>query len=215
MQYVAKHTSIPIPTVHDVWRVDGITYIVMDLVQGVELEYAWRRMSERAKERVVAQLTDYLAQLRALPPIVDGVISSIHGKYLRDHGRVGLGAYGPFKSHDDFHRYLRINFSLDDFQKLPESNEVMIAHRQQYTTKLTHGDLAPRNILVKMDGTVTAILDWDSAGWFPEYWEYTKAHFAPYAPQDWVSRIGDITGRYEQELEAERQLYELCGYYIT
>jgi thiamine kinase-like enzyme len=37
----------------------------------------------------------------------------------------------------------------------------------------TYFDLAPRNILVERD-RVTAILDWEYAGWSPEHWEYIQ-----------------------------------------
>ena len=38
----------------------------------------------------------------------------------------------------------------------------------------THGDLQRKNIIVKTDGTVV-IIDWESAGWFPGFWEYAMA----------------------------------------
>ena len=95
------------------------------------------------------------------------------------------------------------------------AEKVVNSHRQHYATKFTHGDFAPRNIMVKRDGTITAIIDWDSAGWFPEYWEYTKAMFTPHAPDDWVESIGEMTGRYDEQLAGERQLYIVCGYELT
>jgi hypothetical protein len=73
---------------------------------------------------------------------------------------------------------------------------------------------APRNIMA--NGTmITAIIDWDSAGWIPEYWEYTKARFTPYTSDDWVKSIGEITGRYDEQLAGERQLYRVCGHDLT
>lgn len=36
---------------------------------------------------------------------------------------------------------------------------------------LTHGDLSPQNVMVK-DGQVVAILDWETFGWYPDFWEY-------------------------------------------
>lgn len=39
---------------------------------------------------------------------------------------------------------------------------------------LTHGDLSPRNIMVK-DGKITGIVDWERSGFFPEYVEYAFA----------------------------------------
>jgi hypothetical protein len=47
--------------------------------------------------------------------------------------------------------------------------------------------------MMKRDGTIAAIVDWNSAGWFPEYWKYTKALFTPYALDDWVESIGEMT----------------------
>ena len=35
----------------------------------------------------------------------------------------------------------------------------------------THADLAPRNILVE-GGHVTAIFDWEDAGWYQAHWGY-------------------------------------------
>jgi aminoglycoside phosphotransferase len=212
MCYIAKHTSIPVPHVQRAWSSDGMTYILMDVVSGVELASAWCDMSRKTKRRVIDQLKDYLAQLRALCPPTGGAVTSVIGGPLRDGSRVGLKQFGPFKNHDDFHQFLRADISLESFGALEGSQEVVVAHRQQYATKFTHGDFTPRNIMVKKDGTVTGIVDWDSAGWFPEYWEYTKANFTPYAPDDWVSSISEMTGKYEEQLAGERRLYTLCGY---
>ncbi|QSS63294.1 hypothetical protein I7I51_00351 [Histoplasma capsulatum] len=32
----------------------------------------------------------------------------------------------------------------------------------------------PRNILVNEDGDIAAVLDWEWAGWFPEYWDVVQ-----------------------------------------
>jgi hypothetical protein len=38
----------------------------------------------------------------------------------------------------------------------------------------THADIAPRNIRVDEENTVTGILDWEWAGWYRDYWEYAQ-----------------------------------------
>ena len=38
----------------------------------------------------------------------------------------------------------------------------------------THGDIAPRNIMVDDEGRILALLDWESSGWFPDYWEFAQ-----------------------------------------
>lgn len=42
-------------------------------------------------------------------------------------------------------------------------------------TLLTHGDLLPRNILVE-GSKITGILDWETAGYYPEFWGYCEMH---------------------------------------
>lgn len=63
------------------------------------------------------------------------------------------------------------------------------AMRDDHRLIMTHGDLHPRNIMVKweVDGRgsapdqteskirVTAPLDWELSGWYPEHWEFVKA----------------------------------------
>jgi hypothetical protein len=58
------------------------------------------------------------------------------------------------------------------------------------------------------------IVNWDSAGWYPEYWEYTKANFTPKATDDWIPSIGEIMGTCDVQLAGERELYTLCGYML-
>ena len=54
----------------------------------------------------------------------------------------------------------------------------MVAALKGHAIVLTHGDMSPRNIIVQ--GTkVVALLDWEMAGYYPEYWEYTKALYRP------------------------------------
>ncbi|KAN0119420.1 Protein kinase-like domain containing protein [Hyaloscypha variabilis] len=38
----------------------------------------------------------------------------------------------------------------------------------------THGDLSSLNVLVRED-QIVGIIDWETAGWYPSYWEYTTA----------------------------------------
>ncbi|KAF7888458.1 uncharacterized protein EAF02_002999 [Botrytis sinoallii] len=55
--------------------------------------------------------------------------------------------------------------------------EMITKFKESYPIKegakyvLSHGDLNPRNILVK-DGNVTAIIDWEHGGYRPEWWEW-------------------------------------------
>ncbi|CAA7266305.1 unnamed protein product [Cyclocybe aegerita] len=218
MRFVAENTSIPVPKVLKAWSTDGITFIVMDFIGGHDLWYCWSTLSIQAKERVFAQLKQYIGELRSIKPPdrYNGAVCSVDGKPIRDIGRIGLAPCGPFSTQGEFHNFLRGNYILESplFSSGADGEAIGASHSQTYATKFTHGDLAPRNVLVKKDGTITAIVDWDCAGWFPEYWEFTKAKWS-LTLADWEVRIPDITGEYPSQLAGERAIYRLFGTMLT
>lgn len=83
------------------------------------------------------------------------------------------------------------------------------AHRArdgEYTTKFTHCDLAPRNILVDPKTfRILSIIDWESGGWYPEWWEYTRTHMsnALWQPEWWEILSTQVLQLYPEELEVE------------
>jgi len=55
----------------------------------------------------------------------------------------------------------------------------------------THGDLLPHNILV--DGsTITAIIDWETAGFYPEFWECCRMHDPGWMTPAWARVLARI-----------------------
>jgi hypothetical protein len=80
-----------------------------------------------------------------------------------------------------------------------------MCHSRQYRTFFSHADLCTGNIIVR-DGKIAAMVDWQFAGWYPEYWEYTKAHFGLLNMPDWYAEFQRAVARYDDELAAERAL---------
>jgi aminoglycoside phosphotransferase len=73
----------------------------------------------------------------------------------------------------------------------------------------THGDLKHHNIMVH-DGHISGFLDFESAGWYPEYWEFTTP--LRFAPMDfwWIALVLRLGGsKYMAELESEKALVPL------
>lgn len=92
--------------------------------------------------------------------------------------------------------------------------------RRGYRIYFTHTDLNPRNILVdeavRQDGSrgwrVTRIPDWEMAGHYPEYWEYTKALYERFR---WTRRYQSMIhglfghfGNYSKEYDVGRRSWE-------
>lgn len=68
---------------------------------------------------------------------------------------------------------------------------------------MTHGDLCPLNILVESEDIVhiSGIVDWDTGGTYPEYWEYVNAFKSSfYSQNDWCLYLPEAAiGRFLDE----------------
>lgn len=205
MQYVASHTDIPVPKVYSVHREKGgFIYIEMAYVRGESLDAAWRHLSTEQKDAIVADLKLHISSLRALKPPVEGIVSSALGN-PGHYCRIGTRFWGPMKNHADFHSQARGHLRMEDVAQFL-GEDVVAVHTAQYKTCFTHADLAPRNIMVR-NGRVVAIIDWAYAGWYPEYWEFTKAHYNPFRDEAWEEYLRIILPCYEMELSAEQILW--------
>lgn len=205
MKYVAQHTSIPVPKVFNTHYYDYWFYIEMEFIRGTSLDIAWNRaeLSQDQKKYITNQVAGYVSQLRKLEPPREGIVASTNFGENVDH-RVGSWGFGPFVSHEAFHSYIRADIPLDEL-----GPEIAECHSRRYRSCFTHADLAPRNIMVH-NGKVSAIVDWQFGGWYPEYWEYTKANYGAIAQPEWYSGLANaLEKRYDDKLEAERVLWRL------
>ncbi|KAK3305121.1 uncharacterized protein B0T15DRAFT_484840 [Chaetomium strumarium] len=79
----------------------------------------------------------------------------------------------------------------------------------KHTIVFSHGDFYMHKILVH-EGHVSGLIDWETAGWYPEYWEFTT-------PLRWASLLHEWRGmllrlggdKYARELEAEQAIGKL------
>lgn len=86
--------------------------------------------------------------------------------------------------------------------------------RRGHQICFTHADLHPRNILVKKEAKgprgwrVSGIIDWQMAGYYAEYWEYTKAMYEgfrwPWRYNNMVHGMFKGLGEYSKKLEVEK-----------
>lgn len=202
LRYISKHTSIPVPKVHGIYHVGGRLYIEMDYVQGKTLQDTWPGLSLDKKQTIVEEVASFIEQLRLLKPTQQGIVASAEFKQSVDH-RVGYKPFGPFSLHE-FHDFLRGGLLLENCTET-FGESVTRCHSRPYRTCFSHGDLCPRNIIV-CNGKIAAIIDWEFSGWYPEYWEYTKAHYG-LANTDWRDQFRSVVKRYDDELAAEQALW--------
>ena len=82
-----------------------------------------------------------------------------------------------------------------EIQKLIEMHGE--SEERRMMTVFTHGDVSLSNILVR-EGKVVGIVDWEMAGWYPCYWEYTTAINTHYI-KGWREEVGKFLDEWPQE----------------
>ncbi|KAI9062153.1 APH-domain-containing protein [Trametes sanguinea] len=209
LQLIRQHTSIPVPKALDLvvrnsGTPGGDACLLTTRLPGVSLAACQDVLSDADCTRIATQLKEYLAQLRTIPKTVnpDMAISNTLGEACSDPRLHGWDPVGPFRDEAAFSAMLRFP---DD------------PARRGHKIVFTHADLNPRNILVdrvvQPDGTsgwqATGIVDWETAGYYPEYWAYTKALFEGFR---WTRRYTNLVkeifsalGDYSKELHVETE----------
>ncbi len=81
----------------------------------------------------------------------------------------------------------------------------LIARRgnKQYRVCLTHDDITPRNLLFDKNMRPSALVDWECAGWMPEYFELTCTLHRLYRYQGWVDLFKRVFPSYEDEVTVD------------
>lgn len=162
----ARQLNVPVPAAYE-FCADTKT-IFMEFVEGDSLEDVWPGMSDTEKESVARQLGRIISLMR-LGRQENFYIGSINGP-AHDLRTYSDYSGGPFTDETAFNDFVLNLFSLTP---QPIRKSLSDQMRTDHSIRFTHGDLSPRNIIVK-NGTIQALIDWEYAGWYPEYFEYVK-----------------------------------------
>ncbi|SPQ27121.1 81c509fc-c53d-4c7b-a85a-e31d40a780a4 [Thermothielavioides terrestris] len=163
MRFVRERMTIPVPHVYEF----SPTSITMDYVEGSTLQEAWNGLSEAEQTAICAELRDYLGQLREIKGSYIGAFGrgpAVDSRHFAFEG-------GPFATEAEWNDFL-----LEGLVKTCPPVMRSMVHSQLRTDHdivLTHGDLVATNILVR-DGHIVALIDWERAGFYPEYLEMVK-----------------------------------------
>lgn len=176
----------------------------------------WDSLTPEAKATVSKELKMYLDAMRAWKsPWGDDRICSLLGNEIWSH-RVPDHLMGPFENLDELHDHMLGNVvqygpqTVEEY--LPKASPIRELHRRRPVVKFTHGDVAFQNILIDQQGHITGLIDWEGAGWLPEYWEYTTATMR-LRKDGFVIKVHMAAGadQYLEELECERALWSIQG----
>ncbi|KAJ3475230.1 hypothetical protein NLI96_g11971 [Meripilus lineatus] len=74
----------------------------------------------------------------------------------------------------------------------------------------THGDLQWHNIMVTPDSHISGIVDWEAAGWLPDYWEFSILGLRK-GPWNRVINEGLTSNVYEKQVTGHRHLLRVIN----
>jgi aminoglycoside phosphotransferase (APT) family kinase protein len=179
---LAAELQLPVPRVYAAWKDPSTKQasIEMDFVDGENLEKAWKGMNDAEKRNICQQLRAILIAMRSAPHNI-GLIGSCSGGAARDPRHFTAYTKGPFATEAEFNDFY---FHLLEGIPKPISDALRKKGKTDHRIVFSHGDLSQHNIIVK-NNQIAAIIDWEYAGWYPEYWEYVKFFDRYSENRDW------------------------------
>jgi aminoglycoside phosphotransferase (APT) family kinase protein len=207
LKLIENHTTIPAPRLIDTWEHDGVTNLLMTRVPGVPICDVSHLMNYAERDRFADDMRDCISQLRPIQNTTPYLICDALGGGIVDHRIPQDGRGGLFKTEAEFNEHLSSHLG-GSFAEVAKWRD--FTPREHSKFYFTHADLHPTNLLVE-NGRLSAIVDWASAGFRPEYWEFTKAMYGSGLanPHSGMTSIWWRTfGReYESQLEIEKKLW--------
>ncbi|KAJ5212663.1 Aminoglycoside phosphotransferase [Penicillium cinerascens] len=182
LRFIHSKTSLPVPEVYNAY-VDESTdrgVIVLEYIDGDVFQDVIEEMDDERREKIALELQRFMTELRSFE---GEFIGSVDGSPCEDPVFCAeQGVFGPYKTEHEFNEGLILAMNMSQTNSWVDHVAKLIRAIPSHKIVLTHADLSPRNIIVKGD-KITGIIDWEMAGFYPEYWEYIKAMYHP----DWQS----------------------------
>lgn len=174
-------------------------------MRGVTLEDAWTTLSVADKAQIADETAHFLAQLRNFHSSrLEGFGgSAFMSNYLciRDPNSL----QGPFDSQDVCFEAMIKGFNLPE--RARENLQKRFPTCGPYT--LTNGVLDISNIIVE-SGHLVGIISWETAGYFPVWWEWVRASIA-HGEEDseWKSMLRERMEPFPEADEFHKDVYAL------
>jgi aminoglycoside phosphotransferase len=206
MRFVAQHTSVPVPKVYCAFVHKASTCLVMSKIKGQMAWHGWQSGTEQSKANMPNQLHRMVTELRSVPPPKGASVGSVDRGPFYDCRLPSKLLWGPYDTVRGFHAALANDTDFDtNYANLPDDVSRLFDFYRHAGDQLvlTHGDLSSLNILVEAD-KVVSIVDWETAGWFPPYWEYTCAKNVNPQNTFWADEVDAFLEPMPHELGMEK-----------
>ncbi|OJT07952.1 hypothetical protein TRAPUB_1163 [Trametes pubescens] len=192
MQLMRDATTVPLPRAYAYFsepateKRDRCGYLVMEKVPGIPLVDALPRLDEAACDKIASQLRVYLSSLRSISSAGKWGIVGKNGVF---HGGLFRYLHRPLTEDRRLHGNPCVATCTGDvfeyFAKASDNasgvRDAEIKHLSSNVdysrpAVFSHGDLVPENIMIdEASVSITSIIDWERAGWYPYFWDESIA----------------------------------------
>lgn len=167
--------DVPIPRFIDTIfnEKTNVRYLWMSCVPGSTLDSKWSTLDQHTKKRICKDIWNIITQIRRIrrPPELERLwVCTADGSVTGDPLLVDLKK-PPTPIINDSVLRARIYERYYYFAGRRYEKELPSMLPRSSSSVFTHGDIAPRNIMVDEHHHITGIIDWETAGWYPHYWE--------------------------------------------
>ncbi|TFK54001.1 hypothetical protein OE88DRAFT_1642647 [Heliocybe sulcata] len=195
MEFVRQNTTIPLPRVLGLHSEEnGDTMIVMEFIEGDVLEKLLLQnlVNQDQQEMLAKQLRSFVQQLRSLG--TGAAVEAWTTGPLRNH----VFYPPPSARMDDLNKlysYFIRQYEYGEGRGHPFISDKPRDIPEMPTFLLSHGDLNTRNIIVRQSGNspggleIAGIIDWETFGWYPDFWESMATCFEFVIPQSWLDLV--------------------------
>ncbi|TVY15493.1 hypothetical protein LARI1_G003602 [Lachnellula arida] len=208
----AAQLGIRVPDAKRIVTFERNTYLVMARIDGITLEEAWPKLGWLTTAKLALQLRGLVRLLRSSTSSTAGsmVSGECRSFYLED--RFKLPPRSSPAVITSFIQFWTCFTTIGRAMKTATATQDPVAPTKYIpatprTLVFTHHDLAPRNLLLDRSGQLW-VLDWDYAGWYPEYFEYAAMQnflvprvWTRFARARWFLFTWVTVGRFERERE--------------
>lgn len=223
--------EVAAPRLYAMYHDSRELFLVMQRAPGVQLNSIWPSLKESEKDDIVAKLRRTFDAMRhAECPWPGEFFGGLDGgpvhHYLFYTQNDEQRFLGPYNGESAFAAGLAWNFrAYIERNKRPDYKarfyETYLGRALQghYRPTLTHSDVQQKNIMVSENPGCRNIqgersfdimlVDWENAGWYPEYWEYFSASCSiafHYCEEDWTWRVTQFLQVWPAEMAMMRMV---------
>jgi hypothetical protein len=214
MLFFQQSSNVPVPIVYAIFHDDKTNknFIVQEYIPGKMLQGIWGGLSATDKMAVASQLRTHVDGLRSIPspgyyggiwrqPNLDFLFADPDLKPRQDKA-----ISGPYETEEQWvEGMLRCAEMRYCYETAKQHFSPVL--RRHYRTVFkdhkpvfTHADFFPGNIMIRDDDKSAVIIDWEHAGWYPSFWEYSNACLNLRHADDWGEWLPQVLDGYVAEL---------------